>query len=1000
MLRTTLAAAAATLLVLASPAAAAPVLLDASAAPADPAAGAHADFDLRFSIDGLGGIAAGDDLRHLDVELPPGLVGDPSAAPRCRSDALQRDACPADTTVGSVTARADVDALGIVIRDLEIPGSIYNLQTRGTEPARLGIVLRPATPVIPVPLGTVVTEAPIRVRTTGDGGLTASIRNLPRTQSLGSLVASLRLERMEMRLNATANGRAFMTNPTSCAPAPTVIHAQTYETDAELTARAVFTPRDCAGVPFSPGLTLSADPAGADVPTSLAATVSLPYDASPAGRGQSTPRTARVDLPEGFELAAGVGSGGDLVGCTDAQFARTSPERARCPAGSRVGSVTFSSPLLPEPLRGDVFLATPEPGGALAGVFITADQSAADDAVRVKLVGDTDPDPRTGQVRATLTGLPPLPFTSFRLAFRGGPHAVFSTPRRCGTYAGAATMTAFSGATAAPRASVAIAGDCPDPAAFAPSVALAVSPSQAGADTTITTTVAVPARNARVSSMSVALPPGLLGRLTAAVPCAVADARAAACPASAQIGTVQAAAGPGSAPLSVSGPVYLTEGFNGAVAGLAIVVPAKVGPLDLGNAVTLASLAVRPDDGGLTIVAPDVPTRLRGVALAIRELRLTFAKTGFAFNATSCAQQTLTATLGSDLSATATASAPYAATGCERLPFQPTIEARMTGGRRDLDEGGHPGLSVIVRQGVGEANAKKVAVGLPEGLSADVSRLDRACPIADYDRGACPSSATVGSARADTPLLPTPLEGTVVLVRVPGTALPQLRIRLRGVIALDLNGEVTLDDGRLQSVIDGIPDVPLSRFELYLKHGDAAPLVLSEDACSGDGPSLRGTFTAHAGGTATATATPERAACDPSTTVRLSSLRGGQPALRVRVNGQGRQVVRSSLWLPDGLAFDVDRVRDLIKIQTAGGVKKGRAKVKVSRQHLVVTLPGDGAQRMNVVLRHRALRVGPKTRSASSSERLRFRLYTRVASRKRSSRSSLRVSPSRSALRL
>ncbi|MGK2936406.1 MAG: hypothetical protein ACSLFR_01175 [Solirubrobacteraceae bacterium] len=960
----------------AGPAMAIPSLSSAQITPADTTAGAHEDVTIRFDIDDLGPTGApGDDLRDLDLLLPPGLVGDPGAAPECAFADLERDGCDPASRVGTTEIRADLKLSAVELTDQRIPGDIYLISTRGTEPARLGIVLRPVIPILNIPLDPLAIESPVRVRTAEDGGLTASLRDLPRTQSTPLGIAALKITRLQIQLFGTAgSGNAFLTNPTTCGPSTLRIAATTYD-GVSGAATASFTATDCASVPFAPGFGVDADPVGADLPTAAGVTVTLPFSRDPNVRAQTQPRRAVVALPEGFELSPTVGSGGDLQGCSDAQFGQNSAAPSSCPAGAQIGTVQFSSPLVDAPLTGEVFLADPVPGAPLIRIFIVAEQGAQSDALRIKLAGVVEPDAQTGHIRTTLDDIPQLPFTSFELRFRGGQHAVVSTPRSCGTYTGTSRMTPHSGgADATPSATVAVAGDCPDPAAFTPSLGFSASPAQAQWDATITTAVSRPDRQARLTSMRVSLPPGILGRINTVPACPVDAARQGACSADSRVGTVGAAAGPGAAPLGVEGPVYLTESIDGSFAGLAIVVPAKVGPLDLGNSVTLAKLFVRTSDQGLDVVADQIPTRLQGVALGLRSLELRLDRAGFTFNATNCAAQTVRATLGSDLGAAAPAEAGYQATGCENVPFEPTIEASLTGPRSDLDENGHPGLDVTVRQTGQEANASSVAVTLPKGVAADPDRLKRACPLAKFEANDCPDSAIMGKATATTPLLPEPLVGNVVFVLAPGSALPQLRVQLRGRLAIDLVAKVSVSGTQLVNEFAGIPDVPLSAFRLQLDGGDKSPLSTSEDLCLSQ-PKVLAKFGAHSGKTKERTVTPDAPSCSPSATLKVTSLRAGAPQLQLRADGATRKLQQVRLKLPPGIEIDRAKARRLIRLQ-AGGMSSSsrrRARVTVYRTRLDVTLPGTGAQRINVLLRKGALRVGSLTRQRRNP-RLNFRV--------------------------
>lgn len=974
-----------------------PSLSDAQITPTDLRAGVHADTTIRFDVDDLGPTRApGDDLRHLDLLLPPGHIGDYGAAPKCAFADLERNRCPAASRVGSTLIRADLALSALELSAQRIHGDIFLIPTRGTEPARLGIVLRPVIPILNVPLDPVALESPVRVRTAEDGGLTASLRDLPRTQGTPLGTAALKITRLEMTLFGTAgSGNAFLTNPTTCNGSTLRIAGSTYEGVA-VSANASFTATDCAGVPFDPGFAVGAAPAAADVPTEASATVTLPFSRDPGTRAQTQPRRAVVTLPEGFELSPTVGSAGDLSGCSDAQLAKDSAGPSSCPASSQIGTVNFSSPLVDEPLDGKVFLADPAPGAPLIRMFIVAEQSGAADALRIKLTGVVDPDERTGQIRTTLDGLPQLPFTSFRLTFRGGQHAVVSTPRVCGTYTGSTLMAPHSGgADASPAGTVTIGGDCPDPAAFTPSLGLGSTPGQAQWDATVITAISRPDRQARLANMRVSLPPGLLGRLTAVPACPLDAAAQGACAPETRVGTVAAAAGPGPAPLAVEGPVYLTAGSDGALAGLAIVVPAKVGPLDLGASVTLAKLFVRPSDQGLDVVAESIPTRLRGIALGIRSLQLRLDRPGFTFNPTTCAPLQARAGFGSDLGGVVGAEAPFQVSGCENVPFEPTIEATLTGPRSELQRNGHPGLDVTVRQTGQEANTSSVAVKLPKGFAADPDRLRRACPLAQFEQNQCPDSAVVGKATAVTPLLPTPLTGDVVFVLVPGSGLPQLRLQLRGLLSIDLVGKVTIEGDQLVNEFEGIPDVPLSEFRLQLDGGDKGPLQTSEDLCLSR-PEVTARFRAHSGRTKERTETAAAPVCTPAAQLRITSLRQGRPQLQLRTDGATRKLQVVRLKMPPGLEIDRQRARNLIRLQAAGMSRgdRRRARVTVYRTRIDVQLPGDGAQRINVLMRAGSLRVGPLTRQRSNP-RLNFRLDVRQPGvRQRSNQ--LRTQPRRS----
>lgn len=976
-----------------------PALADVEAKPASPQAGARANFDVGFRLRDLGDPTGGDDLRDLELQLPAGLLGAITAADECTFADLRANRCAAATRLGRLSTDVSFRlysnpgtgrvAVSSAPAEVTVNGTIHRAPIRGSEPARLAIVLVPAVCVFTVdpectrPTVTgppVVLESPVAVRTAGDGGLTATVADVPRNLPMSdgpingvTYDVDIAIERMAIRLLGTSGrGDAFMTNPTTCDPATTVVTATTYD-GARLTASPSFTPTGCGAVPFDPTVALQSSAAGADLPTEATVTVGLPYSPNPATVAQTQPRRAVVRLPQGFELSPTVGSAG-LEGCTDAQFDRGGAGPSSCPAGAQVGSVRFTSPLIADPIPGRVFIARPEPGGPPLRIFIVAEQSGAPGALRIKLEGVATPDPETGQVTTTLEGIPPLAFTTFTLTFRGGDHAVFSTPRTCGRYTTSATFTPHSGgADASPSSTTDVSGDCPDPSAFTPSATVSTAPNQAGAFAALTTVIERPDRQARLRSLQMSLPPGLLGKIPGVAQCDLAAARTAACPEDSRVGTVTALAGPGAAPLSVSGPVYLTPSIDGSFAGLAIVVPAKVGPIDLGTTVTLARLRVRPADQGLDVEADGIPLRQGGVAFSIRQLRLALDRPGFTLAPTSCDPLPVRGAFTSDLGGTGASETTYQAGGCEGLPFAPKMAASLGDTRAQVAEGGHPSFTADVTQAPGQAGMKSVEVTLPAGVSTDPVALGAACPAAVFAQGACPQTSVAGTVRAETPLLATPLEGRVLFVAQAGGGLPDLRVQLRGELAVDLVGKVRIaPGGQIVTEFDGVPDVPISRFTLRIGGGARGLLVTTRDMCT-SGPKLASAFTAHSGARSAGTGAVAVEPCSAVGTLRVSSLAKGRPAVRLRVDGAGRKLSTTQLTLPRGLTLDTRRARRLVRVQATGMRRGAKATVRVRRGRLDVTFPRGGADRATVTLRPGALRVTTTLRKARRPQ-LRFGL--------------------------
>ena len=67
-------------------------------------AGAHADVTTSFTLntDDLGNPV--DQLKDVSLDLPPGVIGNPQAAPMCSHKDFQNFNCPADAQIGILNA--------------------------------------------------------------------------------------------------------------------------------------------------------------------------------------------------------------------------------------------------------------------------------------------------------------------------------------------------------------------------------------------------------------------------------------------------------------------------------------------------------------------------------------------------------------------------------------------------------------------------------------------------------------------------------------------------------------------------------------------------------------------------------------------------------------------------------------------------------------------------------------------------------------------------------
>ena len=107
------------------------------------------------------------------------------------------------------------------------------------------------------------------------------------------------------------------------------------------------------------------------------------------------------------------------------------------------------TPVLGEPLEGQVFLGTPNCGpctladaqnGSMVRLFLQL--RAPSSGIVLKIPGTTSVDPSTGALTASFPESPQQPFGDLTLTLKGGPRAPLATPQSCGTFTTNSTLDA------------------------------------------------------------------------------------------------------------------------------------------------------------------------------------------------------------------------------------------------------------------------------------------------------------------------------------------------------------------------------------------------------------------------------------------------------------------------------------------------------------------------------------------------------------------------------
>lgn len=339
-------------------------------------------------------------ISGIDTLLPGGLTGKLAGIPYCgegeiaraqnrsqpEEGALERQdpSCPPASQVGSVTVGA-----GSGPTPLYVQGQAYLAGPYKGAPLSLVII----TPAVagPFDLGTVVVRTALYVNPE-----TAQIHAV--SDPLPAMLQGIPLDVRSVRL--TLGRPSFMINPTSCNPM-SILGSLLSTTGKVTSVRSPFQVGGCSALTFKPRLSLrlkggtkrSANPA-------LTATVSMPA-------GQANFKGASVALPHSeFLEQAHI-----RTICTRVQFAEGSVPGQNCPAGSVYGSATARTPLLADPISGNVYLRSsshplPDLVVALHG------------QVDVVLVGRIDS--VKGGIRTTFENVPDAPVSTFTLNMAGG----------------------------------------------------------------------------------------------------------------------------------------------------------------------------------------------------------------------------------------------------------------------------------------------------------------------------------------------------------------------------------------------------------------------------------------------------------------------------------------------------------------------------------------------------------------------------------------------------
>ena len=841
----------------------------------DTQAGSH-PFELTTTLD-LNRIAEVPYLpvlaKDLNFDLPPGLVGNPQPFPQCSDEQFLRgiseaNACPANTALGVASITINEPVLNHHgVTTVTVP--VFNLKPAVGEPAKFGFKIVVANVILDT-----------SVRTGGDYGVRVSSNNITQLASFLSnkvtfwgvpgdpihdqsrgwecIDAGL-YQQLSSHVIGPCNPEKqsgappFISLPTSCTgELQSTVSTDSWANEGVFTAPlpAVSEPSmdGCNRLPFEPSISVAPDGQAGSSPSGLNVAIHVPQDLilSASGLAESTVKDTTVTLPAGVGLNPAAADG--LQACAEGQIGLSVDVVASCPEASKVATLEIKSPLLPNALVGEAYLAAQNanPFGSLVAIYLVAQDPVS--GVLIKLAGEVKPDPVTGQLVSTFKNTPQLPFEDLSLHFFGGSRAPLSTPASCGSYTTRAFIGPWSGnPPAEPSSTFNITSGpngspCANPLPFSPSLTAGTTSIQAGGFSPFTMTMSRPDGSQNLQAIQLKMPPGLLGTLATVKLCKEAQANAGTCGPDSLIGHTVVSVGVGGNPYSVTGgQVFITEGYGGAPYGLSIVNPAKAGPFDLGQVVVRARIEVDPISTVLTITTDTIgpyriPTILDGIPLQIQHVNVSIDRPGFTFNPTNCSPLAITGSLTSDQGATQALSVPFQITNCAVLAFKPKLVAK-TNGKTSRSQGASLSVKLTYPAGPYDANIARVKVDLPKQLPSRLTTLQQACSAATFNANpaACPPASIVGHATASTPVMPVPLTGPAYFVSHGGEQFPDLIIVLQGYGAtVHLIGSTFINEktGVTSSTFKTIPDVPVGTFELTLPQGKYSALAANGNLCT------------------------------------------------------------------------------------------------------------------------------------------------------------------------
>jgi hypothetical protein len=332
----------------------------------------------------------------VSATLPPGLFAKIAGVPLCSDANAAAGSCDASSQVGTASVGS-----GAGSHPLFLGGKVYL-----TGPYNGGAYgLATVVPAIagPYDLGTVVVRQSLRIDP-NDAHVTAVSDPFPTI-----------LDGVPLRIrtvNLTLDRPNFIINPTSCQASTLAATIQSVSS-SQAAVSSPFQVGSCAELPFAPNLAIALTGKGQ---TKDGQHPTLNAQLTAPSSGQANLKTAKVTLP----LSLALDPTNTETVCSVADAAAIN-----CPSSTIVGTSSAVSPLLPDPLSGNVYL--------VQGIRTNSQgqQVKTLPSLLIPLKGDIQLNLRAqtsvdgaGRLITTFPAIPDAAVSNFQLTIAGGSHGI------------------------------------------------------------------------------------------------------------------------------------------------------------------------------------------------------------------------------------------------------------------------------------------------------------------------------------------------------------------------------------------------------------------------------------------------------------------------------------------------------------------------------------------------------------------------------------------------